>query len=151
MCFGSVCTHPPYNDKNQPTAFFIPINNTPFFKSSRCQILSRVMSHRPLPRLLIDTGVLSQLRPEWAVISPPLCRRRSRESGWGVLLLDVIMIDLLSISEPLKTCGFCLFLKEMHNPICLNVSIFTQIIRDPALPPEEVSERVYYESILIKC
>ncbi len=61
------------------------------------------------------------------------------------------MIYLLSISEPLKTCGFCLFLKGMHPPICLNVSIFTQIIRDPASSTEEVSERVYYESILIKC
>ncbi len=37
MCVGSVCTHPPYNDKNPPGAFFlIPINNNPFLKSSRC-------------------------------------------------------------------------------------------------------------------
>ncbi len=63
MFVGSVCTQSPYNDKNPPSAFLkkkIPINHYPFLKSSRSQILGYVTSHRPrpLPRLLIDTGVL---------------------------------------------------------------------------------------------
>ncbi len=80
MCVGSVCTHLPYSDKNPPSVFFffIPINHKHRLRSSRSQILGCVTSHKPkpLPRLLIDTGVLAQT--EWAVISPPLFRRRSR-------------------------------------------------------------------------
>ncbi len=36
-----------------------------------------------------------------------------------------------------------------QSTICLNVSMFTQIIRDPALPKEEVSIRVFYEYLQI--
>ncbi len=60
-CVLAVCTQPPYNDKNPPSVIFlIPINNVTFLKSSRSQMLGCVTSHRPrpLPRLLIDTGVL---------------------------------------------------------------------------------------------
>ncbi len=36
MCVGSVCTQPPYNDKNPPSVFFvISLNVFPFLKSSR--------------------------------------------------------------------------------------------------------------------
>ncbi len=90
MFVGSVCTQPPYNDKNPPSVFFkIQINHNPFFKSSGSQILGCVTSHkpRPLPRLLIDTGVSAHTHPEWAVISPPLFRRRSR-GRQGCLLSD---------------------------------------------------------------
>ncbi len=130
MCVGSVCTQPPYNDKNPPNGFYliyflIQINNITFFKSSCSQILGGVKSHRPrpLPRLLIDTGVLAQTRPEWAVISPPLFRRRSRRrqecllSDWGVLLLDVIMNIAVIYSRHLnrwRRSVLPLFLKGMH-------------------------------------
>ncbi len=46
----------------------------------------------------------------------------------------------------LRRCGLPLFLKGRHPPICLNVSMFTQIIRDPA---EEVSTRLFYKSLQI--
>ncbi len=151
MCVGSVCTQPPYNDKDPSSVcFFISLNHFPFLISSHSQILGRVTSHRPrpLPRLLIDTGVLSQTRPERAVISPPLFRRRSRcrqewlLRDWGVLLLDVIMNKSVIIySRHLsrwRCSGLLLFLKGMHPPICLNAFVFARIIRDPASPPEEV-------------
>ncbi len=37
----------------------------------------------------------------------------------------------------------------MRHPIYLNASIFAQIIRDPASPPEEVSVRFFNESLQI--
>ncbi len=36
-----------------------------------------------------------------------------------------------------------------QSPIYLNASMFTQIIRDPASPTEEVSIRVFYECLQI--
>ncbi len=58
MCVSSVCTQPPYNDKD----LFNLLNNFPFLKclSVWCH------TDKPLPRLLIDTSVLPQTRPEWA-------------------------------------------------------------------------------------
>ncbi len=39
MCVGSVCTQPPYNDKNPPSVFFvISLNVFPFLKSSRLSV-----------------------------------------------------------------------------------------------------------------
>ncbi len=32
MCVGSVCTQPPYNDKDPPSVFLISLNNFPFLK-----------------------------------------------------------------------------------------------------------------------
>ncbi len=50
MCVGSVCTHPPYNDKNPPSGFYlIPKNNIPFFKSGRSQLLVGVSHTDPGP------------------------------------------------------------------------------------------------------
>ncbi len=138
--------------KIHPVFFFlIQINHNPFLKSSRSQILGCVMSHipRPLPRLLINTGVLAQTRPEWAVNGLPLFRRRSRcrqkylLSDWGVLLLDVIMniaVVIYSRHQSVWRCrGLPLFLKVMcPPPIYINVSMLARIIRDPASPTEEV-------------
>ncbi len=48
--------------------------------------------------------------------------------------------QLLLTSEPLKTqrINVTFVLKGMHrSAICLNVSVFTQIIRDPASATEE--------------
>ncbi len=32
MCVDSVCTQPPYNDKDPPSVFLISLNNFPFLK-----------------------------------------------------------------------------------------------------------------------
>ncbi len=152
MLFDLKCVHNhPIMMKIHTVLFFlIPMNNNPFLKSSRSQILVGVTSHRPrpLPRLLIDSSVLSKLRPQWAVISPPLFHRRSRcrqeclrLSDWSVLLLHVIM-NIAVYSWHLsrwRRSGLHLFLKGMHPSIYLNVFMFAWIIRDPASPPEEVS------------
>ncbi len=142
--------------------FFVSLYHYPFLKSSHSQILVRVTSHRPmpLPRLLIDSSVLSKLRPQWAVISPPLFHRQSRcrqewlrLSDWGVLLLDVIMIIAVVIYSRHLSCwrhsGLRLFLKGMHPSIYINVFMFTWIIRDPASSTEEVNIRFFYESLQI--
>ncbi len=61
-CVLAVCEHNhPIMIKIHPVFFFlILINDNPFLKSSRSQILECVTSHRPrpLPWLLIDTSVL---------------------------------------------------------------------------------------------
>ncbi len=70
MCVGSVCTQPPYNDKNPASVFFYLLKSLPL---SQIEPSVHVM---PLPRLFdwqqcfsTDcTGVLPQTRPEWAVI-----------------------------------------------------------------------------------
>ncbi len=59
---------------------------------------------------------------------------------------------LLPTSEPLKTqsINFTLVFKEMcRSPICLNASMFAQIILDPTSSTEEVSIRFFYESLQI--
>ncbi len=50
----------------------------------------------------------------------------------------------------LKRINVTFVLKGMRrSPICLNLSMFTQIIGDPASPTEEVSIRVFYEPLQI--
>ncbi len=64
MCVGSVCAHPPYNDKNPPAPFFNPQKSKsvsqkePFAESVKCD----VMFYRPRPRLLTNTAVLAETR-----------------------------------------------------------------------------------------
>ncbi len=50
---------------------------------------------------------------------------------------------LIPTSELLKTQRFTFVLKGMHPLIYLNVSMFAQIILDPASPHEEVSLRCF--------
>ncbi len=81
MCVGSVCTQPPYNDKNWPSVLFYFYKKiytkifTPF--SNRAVCLCDVIWTEAAPTI-VDwlnhfstdcTGVLPQTRPEWAVIS----------------------------------------------------------------------------------
>ncbi len=59
---------------------------------------------------------------------------------------------LLPTSEPLKTQRInvtFVFETNAMIPICLNASMFARIIRDPASSTEEVSIRVFYESLQI--
>ncbi len=90
-CVLAVCVHiHPIMIKFHPVLFFFFFFNYDHFLRSGC------CSSAQAPPT-IDTGVLSQLRPEWAVISPPLFRLQSRGrrgwllSDWGALLLNVIM------------------------------------------------------------
>ncbi len=47
-CVSSVCTQPPYKDKNPPSGIFlVSTNNKPLFKSSHSQLLVCVTSHTP--------------------------------------------------------------------------------------------------------
>ncbi len=84
MCVGSVCTKPPYNDKNPTSVFFVffLLKSLPL-SQIEIEPSVRVTSHgwRPLLRLLIDSSILAQtalvsyLRPAMSelssVVSPP--------------------------------------------------------------------------------
>ncbi len=69
------------------------------------------------------------------------------------MLLDVIMnIAVVIYSRHLsrwRCSGLRLFLKGMRPLIYLNASMFARFIRDPASPTEEVSIRVFNESLQI--
>ncbi len=100
---------------------------------------------------------------EWAVNSPTaivstLVQGKTRclwLSDWGVLLLDVIMnIAVIIYSRHLNRWrhrGLTLlsFWKECTDPDLHKCYMFARIIRDPALSTEEVSIRVFYESLQI--
>ncbi len=54
MCVGSVCTH--YNNKHPHSVFFNLVKSFPL---SHIELISDVTQTQALPRLLIDTSVLS--------------------------------------------------------------------------------------------
>ncbi len=81
---------------------------------------------------------------------PPPVQRKTRclwLSNWVVLLLDVVInIAVVSYSRHLKTqrINVTFDLNGMRqSPICLNMSMFAQIIRDPASSTEEVTIRFF--------
>ncbi len=103
-----------------------------------------------LPRLLIDTSVLAQTRPEWAFNSPQLfwrwsrCRQECLLSGLRCFVVgcnnEHSNRPLFPTSEPLKTQWITFVWKEctLKNPtIYLNVSMFVRIIRDPSFTYSE--------------
>ncbi len=85
MCVGSVCTQPPYNDKNPSSVFFFLSTKifTPFSNRAdlRCLSVWRHMDKGPSHDSLIDSIILAQtalvsyLRPALSelssVVSPP--------------------------------------------------------------------------------
>ncbi len=141
-----MCTHPSYNDKNPPSFFFfIPIIESPF-------------SNQAVLRFLSEWRSSAQAAPPWvswelSAIESTLVQRKTRMSPIKWLRCFVVRCNnehssrhLLLTSEPLKTqrINVIFALKWMcRSPICLNVSMFTRIIRDPASPTEEVSIRVF--------
>ncbi len=102
LCVGSVCTQPPYNDKNPPSVLFLIYSNLyPFFKSSRLSVWCHT-DGGPSHNSLIDssvsaqTALVSYLRPALSELSSVVsllssCRQEWLLSYWGVLLLKVIM------------------------------------------------------------
>ncbi len=151
-CVLAVCTQPLYNDK---TFLFDLIKSLQFFKSSHLSVW-RHSDRGPSHDSLIDsssfstdcTSVLPQTRAELAVIS-------CFTAGADVDKNDFVIgcnnehsnSHLLPSSERLKRITFSF---EWNAPsICLNVSIFTQIIRDPA-SSTEVSTR-FFKWIFANC
>ncbi len=80
MCVGSVCTKPPYNDKNPTSVFFVFFSTkifTPFSNWNRA-VCPCDVTRTEDPPTIVDwqqhfstdcTGVLPQTRHEWAVVS----------------------------------------------------------------------------------
>ncbi len=108
MCVGSVCTQPPYNDKDPPGVFFFVIKclNVLFkcLPLSQIELIS-VWRHtdKAPPTIVWLTGVF-QHRLHWCLTSDPSwvschqsfhrrsrCRQEWLLRDWGVLLMDVIM------------------------------------------------------------
>jgi len=60
LCVGSVCTQPPYNDKNPPSCFLFNLLKS--FPLSQIEPISDVTSHgrRPSHDSLIDSSILAQ-------------------------------------------------------------------------------------------
>ncbi len=106
MCVGSVCTQPPYNDKNPLSVFFfyliksLPLSQIePISDACLCDV-----TWTEAPPTIVWLTVAFQHRLHRCLTSNPswvschqLFHRRSRcsqeclPSNWGVLLLDVIM------------------------------------------------------------
>ncbi len=97
MCFGSVCTHPSYNDENLPSVFFfLPILKSPFSNQAVLRFLSEWCNSVQAPPTIVDWQGCVTLAPppEWAESCLPPVQGKTRclrLSDWGVLLLDVIM------------------------------------------------------------
>ncbi len=51
MCVGSVCTQPPYNDKNPPVFVFYLLKSLPL---SQIEPSVHVTSHRRAPPTIVD-------------------------------------------------------------------------------------------------
>ncbi len=103
MCVGSVCTHPPYNDKNPPSVFL----KSPFSNQAVLRFLSEWRSSVQAPPTIVDWQghlTLDPPRVSWelsAIVSTPVQGRQEclRLSDWGVLLLDVIMNKAVVINS----------------------------------------------------
>ncbi len=128
MCFGSVCTQPPYNDKNPSGVLIFSSSKICIPFSNRAVCLCDVTRTEAPPTIVWLTEAF-QHRLHWCLTSDlpwvschQLFHRRSRcrqeclLSDWGVLLLDVIMsIAVVIYSSHLSRWrGLCLVLKGMR-------------------------------------
>ncbi len=146
-----MCTHPSYNDKNPPSGFCkIPILKSPFSYQAVLRFLSEWCSSVQAPPTIVDWQDRLTLDPPW--VNWELSASGAGEDKMSQIeRLRCFVVGcnneyssrhLLPTSEPLKTqrINVTFALKWMHrSPICLNVSMFARIIRDPASPTEEVS------------
>ncbi len=141
--------------------FFNPYFKIPFSQIRLFWVLSGWRSSVQTPPMIVDWQDHLTLDPPWvnwelsAIVSTPVQgkTRCLRLSDWGVLLLGVIMnIAVVIYSWHVsrwRRSGLRLFLKGMRPLICLNASMFVQIIRDLASPTAEVSLRVFNEPFQI--
>ncbi len=158
MCVGSVCTQPPYNDKDPPSVFYLFKSFTlsqiePISDACKCDVtqteapptnvwltadrLDWCFSSDPPWVSGHHSAIVSIPEKEYTRISPK--RLRCFVAGCNN---EHSSRHLLPTSEPLKTQWLHLFLKRIY-PIYLNALMFARIIRDPASPPEEVSVRFH--------
>ncbi len=150
MFVGSVCTQPPYNDKNPTSAFFVILLNVFLFLKSSHLSLWRHTDGGPSHDCWLTVAFQHRLR--WCLTSDPpwvschqllhrqsKCRQEWLLSDCGVLLLDVIMnIAVDMYSHHLSDWrGLLWFWRECALDI--PKSMFARIIHDPASSTEEVS------------
>ncbi len=152
-----MCTHPSYNDKSPRSVciFLYPYFKIPFLKSG-CSEITVSSSAQDVPTIADWQGCLTS-DSSWvscelsSIVLTPM-QGKTRMSLIKRLRCSVVGCNneyysrhLLRTSELLKTqrINVTFDLKGMRprSPICLNASIFTQIIRDPASPTDEVSMR----------
>ncbi len=138
-------THPSYNDKNPPCVFFFnPCFKISFLKSG---------SH--------DSWLTSRLTLDLPWVSCELSPSSAGEDKMSQIKRFKCLVvgcnneyssrQLLPTSEMLKTqrINVTLILKWIsRSPICLNVSMFARVIRNPAISAEEVCTTRPYEICL---
>ncbi len=134
MCVSSVCTQPPYNDKNPPSVVFYLVKSLPLSQiepisdACLCDVTQTGPSHDSLidSSVSAQTGLVSYLRPALSELSSvsslfhrwSKCRQECLHSDWGILLLDVIInIAVVIYSRHLsrwRRSGLRLFVKGMQ-------------------------------------
>ncbi len=134
----------------------IPILKYPFSNQAVLRFLSEWHSSVQAPPTIVDWQDRFTLDPPWVnchpstIVSTPVQGKTRMFAIWGVLLLDVIMNIAVIIYSRHLSCWRCRGLTVLSLwSECLNASMFTRIIRDPASPTEEVSIRGFYESLQI--
>ncbi len=133
MCVSSVCTQPPYNDKDPPSVFFFylvksfPLSQIePISDACLCDVTQTGPSHNSWLTVAFQHRLdwCLTLDPPWVschqfiIVSPPGYRQEWLLSDLSILLLDVIMnIAVVIYSRHLnrwRRSGLRLFLKGMR-------------------------------------
>ncbi len=159
-CVLEVCVHiHPIMKKIHPVVFL----KSPFSNQAVLRFLSEWRNSAQTAPTIVDWQDRLTLDPPW--VSCKQSDHHCVDSGAGEYKMSRIKRlrrfvvgcnnehssrHLLLTSEPLKTqrINVTFILKWMRwSPIYINTSMFTRIIRDSASPTEEVSIRVFYESL----